>query len=59
MQRFNWDDLRYLLAVARDGSVSRAARALSVDHATVIRRLEALERALAVKLSSATRAATA
>jgi DNA-binding transcriptional LysR family regulator len=50
MQRFNWDDLRYLLAVARTGSVSGAARALSVDHATVIRRLEALEGALDVKL---------
>lgn len=48
--RFNWDDLRYLLAVARTGGVSRAAHTLSVDHATVIRRLEGLERALGVKL---------
>ena len=47
---FNWDDLRFLLAVAQTGSVSRAAHMLSVDHATVIRRLEGLERALSVKL---------
>jgi len=50
MQRFDWDDLKYLLAIARSGSVSRAARSLGVDHATVIRRLESLERALDVKL---------
>lgn len=50
MQDFQWDDLKYLLAVARAGSVSRAGRMLSVDHATVIRRLEGLERALDVKL---------
>jgi len=50
VRRFNWDDLRYLLAMARAGSVSRAAQMLSVDHATVIRRLEGLERALSVKL---------
>jgi DNA-binding transcriptional LysR family regulator len=50
MQRFNWDDLRFLLAISRGGSVSAAARSLSVDHATVIRRLEGLERALNAKL---------
>jgi DNA-binding transcriptional LysR family regulator len=50
VQRFNWDDLRYLLAVSRTGSVSGAARTLSVDHATVIRRLEGLEQSLGVKL---------
>jgi DNA-binding transcriptional LysR family regulator len=50
VQRFNWDDLRFLLAMSRGGSVSAAARALSVDHATVIRRLEGLERSLNAKL---------
>jgi DNA-binding transcriptional LysR family regulator len=50
MRDFNWDDLRFLLSLAEAGSVSRAARALKVDHATVIRRLESLERALDVKL---------
>ena len=28
----NWDDLRYLLAVARSGSMSGAARDLNVNH---------------------------
>jgi DNA-binding transcriptional LysR family regulator len=50
VQRFDWDDLRYLLAMARAGSVSRAAKAMAVDHATVIRRLEGLERAFSAKL---------
>src|SRR5690606_27063288 len=35
MHRENWDDLRYVLAVAEAGSVSGAARALGVNHATV------------------------
>lgn len=47
---FDWGDLRYFLAVARERTVSAAARRLSVDHATVIRRIDALERALSAKL---------
>ena len=39
----NWDDLRFLLCVARHGSVSAAARALGVNHATVLRRVAAVE----------------
>lgn len=39
----NWDDLRYVLAVAETGSVSAAARRLGVNHATVLRRISALE----------------
>lgn len=50
MRPFDWDDLRFFLAVARAGTVSQAARRLGVDHATVIRRIEALERAMGVKL---------
>lgn len=38
-----WDDLRYVLAVARAGSALRAAEALGVNQTTVIRRLQALE----------------
>ena len=30
MQSINWDDLRYCLAVAREGSVTAAARKLEV-----------------------------
>ena len=42
----NWDDLRYLLAVAQSGSLKGAARSLGADKTTVSRRLQALERAL-------------
>lgn len=47
---FDWNDLRYLLAVARGGSTLAASRALGVNQTTVARRLEALEAALGVKL---------
>jgi DNA-binding transcriptional LysR family regulator len=41
-----WDDLRVFVALARAGSLSAAARELRVSHATVGRRLAALEVAL-------------
>ena len=47
---FNWDDLRYLLAVAREGSTLAAARALNVNQSTVQRRIAALEEQLEVRL---------
>lgn len=43
MHRFNWDDLKYLLTVADVGSVSKAGRALKVNHATVLRRVSLFE----------------
>lgn len=43
MHTRNWDDLRFVLAVAETGSVSEAARNLSVTHATVLRRVAAFE----------------
>ncbi|SOB96053.1 LysR family transcriptional regulator [Stappia indica] len=46
----NWDDTRIFLAVARSGQLLAAARALGVNHATVARRLSALEDDLGVKL---------
>ncbi|RMC38057.1 LysR family transcriptional regulator [Paracoccus alkanivorans] len=46
----SWDDIRTALAVARTGTVSAAAEALGVHHATVIRRVDALERQLGVRL---------
>ena len=46
----SWDDLRIALAVARSGTVSGAAEALGVHHATVIRRIDGLEAQLGVKL---------
>lgn len=39
----NWEDIRYVLAVADHGSVAAAARALAVNHATVLRRIAAFE----------------
>jgi len=46
----HWDDIRVFLAVARSGQILGAARRLGLNHATVGRRLDALEAALAVKL---------
>ena len=45
-----WDNLRYLLAIARAKSVAGAARLLKVHHTTVFRRLNALEESLGVRL---------
>lgn len=42
----NWDDMRFLLAVAQTGSLKGAARSLAVDKTTVSRRLRAMEAAL-------------
>ncbi|MBM3604352.1 MAG: LysR family transcriptional regulator [Alphaproteobacteria bacterium] len=50
MQIESWDDIRVALAVARTGTVSGAAMALGVHHATVIRRIDALEGALQARL---------
>ncbi|HET9933134.1 MAG TPA: LysR family transcriptional regulator [Polyangiaceae bacterium] len=50
----DWDDLRYLLAVARAGSASAAARTLGVAQTTVSRRIAALEDELRVPLFVAT-----
>ena len=45
-----WDEIRTAYHVARIGTVSGAADALGVHHATVIRHIDALERRLGVKL---------
>ena len=46
----DWNDLHHFVVLAREGTLSAAARALRVDHATVARRIAALERATALKL---------
>ena len=46
----NWDEIRTAFFVARAGTVSGAADALGVHHATVIRHVDALEAQLGVKL---------
>ena len=45
-----WDEIRTAYHVARMGTVSGAADALGVHHATVIRHIDALEQRLGVKL---------
>ncbi len=46
----NWDDLRFFLALLQAGTLSGAARALRVEHTTVARRIDGLERAYTVRL---------
>jgi DNA-binding transcriptional LysR family regulator len=46
----DWDDIRYFLAVAREGSLSAAAGTLGVTQPTVGRRITALHRRLGAKL---------
>lgn len=46
----DWTDLQHFLALAREGSLSAAARSLNVDHVTVARRVAALEAAMSLKL---------
>ena len=45
-----WDDLRIFLAVAREGSISGAAKRINVQHSTVSRRIKALEQQLGTRL---------
>lgn len=47
---YDWNDLRYFVAVAREGSTMAAARSLAVDQSTVQRRLAALERSFGYPL---------
>ena len=47
---FDWNDIRFFLAVVRSGTLTIAARRLGTDHTTVGRRLTALEGALKTKL---------
>lgn len=41
----NWDDLRYILAVSREGTLLGAARSLRVSPTTMTRRIRSLEEA--------------
>lgn len=47
-----WDDVRFVLAIERAGSLSAAARALSVNQTTVGRRLALLEESLQARIFS-------
>ena len=46
----DWEDLRHFVVLAREGTLSAAARRLGVDHATVARRVAALEAETGLKL---------
>ncbi|MGY3441273.1 LysR family transcriptional regulator [Bradyrhizobium sp. USDA 4473] len=46
----DWDDLRLVLCVVREGTLSGAARRLGVTHSTVFRRLGAIEAQIGVRL---------
>lgn len=43
MHRLDWSDLQFILAVASNGSLAAAARALGVNHSTVQRRIASFE----------------
>ncbi|OYD55797.1 LysR family transcriptional regulator [Thauera propionica] len=46
----NWDDLRFLVTLGREGTLAAAARQLGVDQTTVARRLRTLEQDLGTPL---------
>lgn len=50
MHKMRWDDLQFVHEVAEHGSLSAAARSLGVNHATVLRRISALEDRFGIKL---------
>lgn len=49
-QNFEWSDVKYLLAVAETGSLTRAAERLQTTQPTVPKRIEELEHRLGVEL---------
>jgi len=54
MHSLDWNDVRYFLAIGEAGTLAGAGRALGVQHSTVARRLDAVERALGVSLFTRT-----
>src|SRR5258708_25650790 len=50
MQMLNWNDLRYVLAVSRGGTLRASARLLGVDDTTVARRLVAMQETIGPRL---------
>jgi DNA-binding transcriptional LysR family regulator len=46
----SWDDLRIFLSLAREGTLTTAAKALGVSHPTVARRVQALEKQIGARL---------
>lgn len=50
MDELDWGDLRHALAIGEAGGLAGAARQLGLNHSTVLRRLDALERRLGARL---------
>jgi DNA-binding transcriptional LysR family regulator len=48
----DWDNLRFFLELARSGTLVGASRRLAVDHTTVARRIQALEKEIGTALFS-------
>ncbi|MCX7283827.1 MAG: LysR family transcriptional regulator [Novosphingobium sp.] len=46
----DWNDLKLVLAVVREGALTRAAASLRIDHSTVYRRLKAVEQRIGTRL---------
>jgi len=46
----DWDDVRYFLAVTREGSARAAAERLGVNHSTVLRRIAQMEEHLGAQM---------
>ncbi|WP_028866272.1 LysR family transcriptional regulator [Psychromonas aquimarina] len=46
----SWNDVRFVLALARSGSIRQAAKSLEVNHTTVARRIDVLEKRLQARL---------
>lgn len=47
---FNWDDLKYFLAVVRAGALRRGADSIGVNHTTLARRLSIMEAQIGARL---------
>ena len=50
MQQINWDNLRYVLMVAENGSIAAAARELRVNRTTVLRRINSFQDNLSCRI---------
>lgn len=50
MIKGSWDNYKVAYQVAIDGSLSKAGQSLNINHATVLRRINQLEKALEIKL---------
>ncbi|MEM1265380.1 MAG: LysR family transcriptional regulator [Pseudomonadota bacterium] len=59
MQDTNWDDLKVLITVLREGSAAAAGRHLGMNETTVARRLDRIEAALGTRLLDRRRGAYA